>query len=1080
MPDVTSTRHEPAGRALPGPGRLRLVTGGPGSGKSRLALELVKQHATHEAQRGRAATDPGAALLVLPTYGEAQHALRSALVHWEARALWDAPFVTFTSVGERFLPGWAVRSLPSAEERDRLMGLALEQAGGAALAAGSAHRGLRARLLRLLKDVKQGTQPLEQALAALEAGAEGLAPGPAARARACVKVARRYGQQLAAGGLEAHEDALQRLRRALDERVPERLPRLVAVDGFDDMTPVEVQVLLRLSTLVQQAGGEVLVTLPWDGAREELFASAGRLRTRLLGAGFAEERLAGFRRAPGGALERLAGAWEHPQAGTLEPLPAAPEVELLEALDAAHEDEVVAHCVRRLLDEAGGEGAPVRGARDILVVLPALEARGPGLAQALERLEVPVHLEGARLLQAEPLVRALAPLLGVLGGALEAGEVSGARVLDTLRYVALGSDPALLADVDAHDLRWREAGFPGDWAGLCEQSSGRVRAALEAWQAAREQVEASGSTREAPAVVQALLDALSGCVPLPSPGGLDAQGRRLDPARDRAVLAAAQARARVAALLRERVEVAVRAGAPCDGPRAARDLAEALERASSSTPERRLDVVHLLDPERARGWEARVVFVVGLEERSLPRRVGDDPLLADEERARLERAGLSLPRQAEHEARERRRVLAVLTRASRRLVLSRPCLTAEGDTLPPSRVLARVQALLHLAPAALGPRAAPGAPALEDCRSQAELACHAAARLARATGGEAALAGALLSALDPALPARAARWRRGAADVLAPEDLARLAGSVARTSPTLLRELLACPQRHFLQRVLGLRSDDLRVSGPLFGARELGQLVHAALRLALAEPATAPAEVAQRVLEGQGAAVADRALVRARLQRMVTLLRGREAGIDSPFVAGAGGLELALGPGGSGVELGPPGQRFLLTGSIDRVDLCGREAVVLDYKQGAGGVEGGFKGSRDGHDPQLALYARALEQGQGLVVVGLEWAGSGVRLRRALHDAPRADELAARAEGPAPEVLEHEAFRALLATAEAQAADAVARVRGGDTRLAPRERRTTCAACAVRALCRPHPSVSGADDDEEGEGGDGGTAGDEA
>ena len=56
------------------------------------------------------------------------HLRRSALSRWDARAVLDAPFATFTSAGERFLPSFRVRTPPGAAERDRLMEEALRRA----------------------------------------------------------------------------------------------------------------------------------------------------------------------------------------------------------------------------------------------------------------------------------------------------------------------------------------------------------------------------------------------------------------------------------------------------------------------------------------------------------------------------------------------------------------------------------------------------------------------------------------------------------------------------------------------------------------------------------------------------------------------------------------------------------------------------------------------------------------------------------------------------------------------------------------------------------------------------------------
>ncbi len=1065
----------PASAASPASAGLTLLTGPPGSGKSEVALARIREAATVAGPRGRSAGGTDSALLVLPTYGAAQHALRSALTRWDARGLFDAPFVTFTSAGERFLPGFRVRSLPSAEERDRLMERALEETDPPAFRAARAHRGLRARLLRLLKDVKQGVLAVGPAFAALAERAARLALGPRERLEGFLLVSARYGALLERADLEDHEDALQRLRQALEAGPPALLPSVLAVDGFDDMTPVEEAILLALARHIAQAGGDVLVTLPYEAARADLFASAGGLRARLLGAGFVEQRLEGFRRAPGGALERLAlgyggaggarasaGAQSDqvqrltaldPSTGSGSSGPGAQsdQVQLLTALDADDEDDVVAREVRRLLDE----GAPlVRGARDILVVLPDLEGRGPGMARALERLGVPTHRSGARPLAAEPWVRALEAPLTVLAGRVDAGELAPERVLDTLRQRALGGDLSVsLAALDAQEMRWRGEGFPAGWAGLRAAADEALRPLLEVFEEQRLALaHAHGE------VSGALLAALDLLVPLPGSAGLDADGMPRDRVQDRALAAALAARLRVRALAHQRLEAAARVGAETSGPEAAADLLEALARAAFEVGERRLDVVHLLDPEEARGWEAAVVIVAGLEERSLPRRAQEDPLLADAERGQLGGEGLALPTAREREARERRRVLALLTRARKRLVLSHPTLTPEGDPLPPSRVIAQVTQLVTLVPRPRVARVAPGAPALAACRSAGDLLRFAASRTARPGEApeEGALARALLWRLDPELLLRAARWRRAAADALPVEALARFRASVETVSPSKLNEALTCAQRHFLMRVVGVEQDEAPVAGPEFGARELGKVVHAALHLALREPGLAPAEVAEAALAAEPVKGFDRSATAAEVARVVALFRDREAGIGGEFRPDLAWLEGALGGRAGVVELGPEGARFRLRGRVDRVDVArrGSRALVVDYKLGTARPAEAAKATQAGRDLQLPLYARALEVGHALEVVGLEWVSALGRVRRDLLSAEAPEELSLRAEGPKAKVLDPEAFRTLLRLAESTAGDVVARVRAGDHALEPFDEEA-CDTCPVRAVCRP-------------------------
>jgi hypothetical protein len=1040
---------------------LRLLTGPPGSGKSQAALERIREAATVAGARGRAArtAGQGEALLVLPTYGEAQHALRSALHRWDARGLFDAPFVTFTSAGERFLPGFRVRSLPSAEERDRLLELALAKADVPAFRGSRVHRGFRARLLRLLKDVKQGALAPAQALARLAERAASLPPAPRERLEGFLAVAAAYTAQLDAAGLEDHEDALQRLRTALEAGAPEHTPALLVVDGFDDMTPVEEAILLALVRHGAARGGEVLVTLPFEEARADLFASAAGLRSRLLAAGFVEQRLTGFRRAPGGALEHLAAGFGGPGGGVRD---GGGEVEALLALDTDDEDEAVAHEVRRLLDETSGPDARVRGARDVLLVLPDLDARGPGLVRALERLGVPCHLAGPRPLAAQAWVRGCEAPLVVLAGRLAAGERVPERVLDSLRARALLGDPAVdVAVLDRHEMRWRREGFPADWAALRADADPALAPVLDLWEQARVTLAAVGA-----ASAGHVLAALDQVVPLPAPSGLGPDGTPHDRAHDAVVRAALVARERLSALARARIEAAARAGSPLDGRAAADDLLEALPRAAFTTREQRLDAVHLVDPDEARGWEAAVVIVVGLGERSLPRRSQEDPLLADEERERVGEGGVRLPTSAEREARERRRMLALLTRARRRLVLSRPAFSPEGDVLPPAGLWQEVERHVRPRLRARPARVGPGAPALVSCRARAELVRFAAARVARpgenAAGdaaGEARIARALLAALDPGLLARAARWRLTSSDPLPAEALARFAASIQRVSPSRLNAAHACTQRHFLARVVGLPEDDAPLGGPAFGSRELGRVAHAALHLALRKPASPPEAVADEALEAQPVPGVEREALRLEVARIVALFRLREAEIAGAFVPDPAWLEAALGGAQATVRLGRGGGAFLLTGRVDRVDVAPARgtlprALVVDYKLGATAATEHFKDARREHDLQLPLYARALEVGHGFTVVGLEWASMLSRTRRLLLDEATGSDAAGRAEGVRANLLPEGELRALLRRVERIAADVVERVRSGEHELAPRDEEE-CVACPVRASCRP-------------------------
>lgn len=1021
--------------------RCTLLTGPPGSGKSEAALARIREAATAAGPRGRSATPEREALLLLPTYAAAQHALRSALARWDARGLFDACFVTFTSAGERFLPGFRVRQLPSAEERDRLLLAALERVDPPVYRALRAARGLHARLLALLKEVKQGAAPPREALSAL-AGRAARLEGPAReRFEGFLAVARAYGEALEAAGLEDHEDALHRLLAGLRSGAAGSSPGLLAVDGFDDMTPVEEAILEALVARVTAAGGEVLVTLPYDAARAGLWASNAGLRARLTALGFEERALPRFERAPGGALEHLARRVLGPPAPP--ELPGG-EVVLLEALDAQDEADVVAREIRHLLEGAGGPDALVASARDVLLIVPDLERRGPRFEAALARLGVPVHLAGPRPLALEPWVRSATGVLRLLAGATGPGTLDVAALLGTLRHRALGGDARVpLAAVDAQEMAWRRAGFPADWDALRRAARPELAPALAAIDAWLPRAGEAG-----PGVGARLAAALDELAPVPSGGGLDERGAPRDGEQDRSVARALTARRRLLGLAADRARAAALVAAPTSLAALSAELLEALATATFEPSDRRLDVVHVLDPDGARAWEAPVVFLAGLDEDGLPRRVREDPLVGDDDRERLAvEGGGGLPGTSVHQERERRRLLAVLTRARRRLVLVRPTRTPAGDDLPASPLLDEVRRVLTLVAQRPGGSGVPGVAPLADCRTRDDLLRWAA------HGAATPLGAALLGRLDPGLVGRAARWRRSAADPLPPAARDRCRAAAERLSPSRINTALACPQQHFLTRVAGLEGDEAPLAGPRFGVRDLGSALHEAFRRALRAPGEDAEAVADAALGEVETLGVPRRLVRQELVRAVRLLREREAATAGPLAPVPRWLERRLGAG-QGVALGSGEGRFVLQGQPDRVDVAGTRALVVDYKLGQTSPRDHARSTLAGEDLQLPLYALALEREAGYVVEGFEWIAGLRRARTQLASEALAGLLGPRREGSGPILLAPEAFRARLDGLEALVSDLVARLRSGHAALEP-QAEATCARCPVREACRP-------------------------
>jgi ATP-dependent helicase/DNAse subunit B len=416
--------------------------------------------------------------------------------------------------------------------------------------------------------------------------------------------------------------------------------------GFEDLTAAEWELLTALAGRT-----DVMVTLPYEPGRAA-FASLATTADDLaaLAAGRIEE-------LPPRAHEHAHPAIAHVERALFvdspplgQPLEGA--VRFLEGAGARGALELVADEILALVR---GGTAPER----IAVVCPSLERWRAPLETSFGTLGVPYSLEGRIRLGATPFGEALVGLL---------------------RYAWLAGERGDL-------FAYLRSPFSGLTRGAVDFVEGRLRGRAIA---APERVDET--MKELRGASLPALDALrSTDSPVPATRSLAAGMIRAayDPRHPEATEAArADLRTHEACVrLLDELE---------DWERIAREplrreeLVAALERApvrAGGTGEAgRVAVVDLLGA-RSRRFDA--VFVLGLEEGSLPRRGGATPFLGDEQRRRL---GGRLQR-PDSVARDRYLFYAACATASRRLTLVREAATDEGSPREPGPFWEEVRAL---------------------------------------------------------------------------------------------------------------------------------------------------------------------------------------------------------------------------------------------------------------------------------------------------------------------------------------------------------------------------------------------------
>jgi ATP-dependent helicase/DNAse subunit B len=816
---------------------------------------------------------------------------------------------------------------------------------------------------------------------------------------------RRHAAERAAGELSAWE------------------PRPVFAYGFEDLTGAEWALLEALA-----ARADVTVSLPYEPGRDA-FASLSRTAedlSRLADGRIEELPPSAEARTPVLAhVERFLFGVDLPER--------SPELDgslrFLEGAGIRGTLELVADEILALLRE----GTPPE---EIAIVCPSLERWRAALDTAFATLGVPYSLEGRLRLGQTPFGQAL---LSLLRYAWQAGERRD--LFSFLRSPYSGLTRAH-ADFLEGRLRGRGVVEPARVEEEIQKLRGQPLPHLDTLRNAEDPLLAVRDLARAMARAAYGLEA----PPVHEAARLDLRAHE------------------TAAKLVKELEGWRELGGEATRDEVVALLADAPVRLGGTGEAGRVAVLDLL---RARTRRFEVVFMVGLEEGSLPRRSQGSPFLDEERKAELERTSRSgrLLR-TDPVSRDRYLFYTACTRPTRRLYLVREAASDEGSPREASPFWDEAQALFAADEVERWTRRRPLAALtwpLETAPSERErlraLASLAPAEpstatsLARANGWE--------RRLDRALDAFRRPTRLTHPAVL--EELRKKASF----SVTDLERFADCSSMWFVERLLQPRSIDAAVD-----ARLRGTVAHQALftffkglpkRTGDERPRPENLESALEFLrECLGDAVQahvridvpelERRELEHSLARDLEKLVRREAESPSPLVPDR--FEVSFGSERSAPELqrGLDLGGFTVSGKIDRIDRdpFGARGLVVDYKSGrrahtAAEIE------RELH-LQIPLYMLVLRD-----LVGVEPLGGIYRALAGEGQARGVLRAAAREDGvpgyQRNDYLDEDSFWSGIERAQDHARAMVSRIRAGDVRHDPK--RGSCPQwCELWPMCR--------------------------
>jgi ATP-dependent helicase/nuclease subunit B len=720
-------------------------------------------------------------------------------------------------------------------------------------------------------------------------------------------------------------------------------------------------------------------------------------------------------------------------------------IEALSATSASMAPQALTHLERELFTDESAPGPPLDGA------LRFLEGAGTRGTVELVASEVAALLRGGTppenvAVACDSVDRWRAPLeaafaqLGIPCGVEHPRRLGdstlGSALLSILRYEWLGGGRRDL-------FAFLRSPFSGLERRSVDFVEGRLRGRAVAEPARVE--EESERLRGAP--VPALVDLRASDDPVAAARALlavmvrNAWGLESPPTTD---WARSDARAYRAA---ERTLAELSAVAGADVEIVREDVLAALERTRIAPEGPEKGRVAVLDHERARTRSFEVVFVLGLEEGSFPRRGRPSPLLSDELRAEL---GGRLQR-PDAVARDRYLFYTTCTRATRRLVLVREAAGDEGVPREASPFWEDVRSLFEAADVQRATRRRPLS-ALTWPLESAPSSRERLRALVRLAADDAEGANALAAANDWSRRLDRARVAFDRSTALQSNAVVAPFAAKQVFSATELERFADCSSAWLVERVIDPKKIDAQPDPILRGSVLHTTLnrFYASLPRELDSERVTPEnlddaiELVHRCLDAaleSGVRLDLTDLQEAELRHTLRsdlegFLRD-EAASEVQFVPRR--LEVAFGSERAAPELQrglPLADDLWLSGKIDRIDIdpFSARGIVQDYKSG--------KGAHSARDIdrefrlQIPLYVLALRDLVGVEPLGGVYrALAGRRLTRGMLRETAREDLPGFAKD---DYLDENTFWSQVEAARERAADNARRIQAGDVRHDPK------------------------------------------